>query len=222
MDLTTTGWAGICRICTSSRNDQRNKSEPNTKSMKNIVLFGPPGAGKGTQAVLLKDKYNLVHISTGDVFRYNIKNETELGKLAKSYIDNGDLVPDEVTIDMLKAEVNSNPDAEGFIFDGFPRTESQAISLDAFLNEKNESINGMVALEVPEDLLVERILNRGKTSGRADDQDVEKIKNRFQEYETKTSILKEYYQNQNKYFGIDGVGSIEEITARLEKVFDNL
>lgn len=222
MDLITTGWAGICRICISSRNDQRNKSEPNTKSMKNIVLFGPPGAGKGTQAVLLKDKYNLVHISTGDVFRFNIKNETELGKLAKSYIDNGDLVPDEVTIDMLKAEVNSNPDAEGFIFDGFPRTESQAISLDAFLNEKNESINGMVALEVPEDLLVERILNRGKTSGRADDQDVEKIKNRFQEYETKTSILKEYYQNQNKYFGIDGVGSIEEITSRLEKVFDNL
>jgi len=222
MDLITMGWAGICRICTSSRNDQINKSELNTKSMKNIVLFGPPGAGKGTQAVLLKDKYNLVHISTGDVFRYNIKNETELGKLAKSYIDNGDLVPDEVTINMLKAEVNNNPDAEGFIFDGFPRTESQAVSLDAFLNDKNESINGMVALEVPEDLLVERILNRGKTSGRADDQDVEKIKNRFQEYETKTSILKEYYQNQNKYFGIDGVGSIEEITSRLEKVFDNL
>jgi len=222
MDLISTGWAGICRICTSSRNDQINKSELNTKSMKNIVLFGPPGAGKGTQAVLLKDKYNLVHISTGDVFRYNIKNETELGKLAKSYIDNGDLVPDEVTINMLKAEVNNNPDAEGFIFDGFPRTESQAVSLDAFLNDKNESINGMVALEVPEDLLVERILNRGKTSGRADDQDVEKIKNRFQEYETKTSILKEYYQNQNKYFGIDGVGSIEEITSRLEKVFDNL
>ncbi len=190
--------------------------------MKNIVLFGPPGAGKGTQAALLKDKYNLIHISTGDVFRYNIKNETELGKLAKSYIDNGDLVPDEVTIDMLKAEVDSNPDANGFIFDGFPRTESQAVSLDAFLKEKNESINGMVALEVPEDLLVERILNRGKTSGRADDQDVEKIKNRFQEYETKTSVLKEYYQNQNKYFGIDGVGSIEDITSRLEKVFDNL
>ena len=148
--------------------------------------------------------------------------EDKDGKLAKSYIDNGDLVPDEVTIDMLKAEVDSNPDANGFIFDGFPRTESQAVSLDAFLKEKNESINGMVALEVPEDLLVERILNRGKTIGRADDQDVEKIKNRFQEYETKTSILKEYYQNQNKYFGIDGVGSIEDITSRLEKVFDNL
>src|SRR5210317_1192200 len=190
--------------------------------MKNIVLFGPPGAGKGTQAVVLKDRYDLVHISTGDVFRFNIKNETELGKLAKSYIDNGDLVPDEVTIDMLKAEVNSNPDAEGFIFDGFPRTESQAISLDAFLNEKNESINGMVALEVPEDLLVERILNRGKTSGRADDQDVEKIRTRFNEYNTKTAVLKTYYQKQNKYFGVDGVGSIEEITARLSSIFDTL
>lgn len=190
--------------------------------MKNIVLFGPPGAGKGTQATLLKDKYNLVHISTGDVFRYNIKNETELGKLAKSYIDNGDLVPDEVTIDMLKAEVDNNPEARGFIFDGFPRTESQAVSLDEFLGEKNEGINGMVALEVPESLLVERLLNRGKTSGRADDQDVEKIRNRFQEYETKTAVLKDYYQKQNKYFGVDGVGSIDEITARLEKVFDQL
>lgn len=190
--------------------------------MKNIVLFGPPGAGKGTQAEFLKTKYNLIHISTGDVFRYNIKNETELGLLAKSYMDNGDLVPDEVTIDMLKAEVNSNPDANGFIFDGFPRTESQAKSLDEFLTMKGSAINGMVALEVPENLLVERLLNRGKTSGRADDQDESKIRNRFNEYETKTAILKNYYQNQNKYFGVDGVGSINEITLRLEKVIDKL
>ncbi len=200
----------------------KNKERKNLNSMKTIVLFGPPGAGKGTQAVLLKDKYKLVHISTGDVFRYNIKNQTELGKLAKSYIDNGDLVPDEVTIDMLKAEVNNNPGANGFIFDGFPRTESQAQALDAFLEEKNEGINGMVALEVPEDLLIERILNRGKTSGRADDQDVEKIRNRFQEYESKTAVLKDYYQKQDKYFGVDGVGRIEDITSRLEKVFDQL
>jgi adenylate kinase len=190
--------------------------------MKNIVLFGPPGAGKGTQADFLKTKYNLIHISTGDVFRYNIKNETELGLLAKSFMDKGDLVPDEVTIDMLKAEVNNNPEAKGFIFDGFPRTESQAESLDAFLTEKNTGIDGMIALEVPENLLVERLLNRGKTSGRSDDQDENKIRNRFNEYETKTAILKNYYQNQNKYFGVDGVGSINDITLRLEKVIDKL
>ena len=190
--------------------------------MKNIVLFGPPGAGKGTQADLLKNKYNLIHISTGDVFRFNIKNKTELGMLAKSYMDNGNLVPDQVTIDMLKAEVNNNPNANGFIFDGFPRTESQAVSLDEFLKEKNTGISGMVALEVPENLLVERLLNRGKTSGRPDDQDESKIRNRFNEYESKTAILKEYYQRQNKYFGIDGVGSINDITARLEEVINKL
>lgn len=191
-------------------------------TMTNIVLFGPPGAGKGTQADLLKEKYNLVHISTGDVFRYNIKNETELGKLAKTYMDGGNLVPDEVTIEMLKAEVEKNSTAKGFIFDGFPRTESQAAALDAFLEEKGESISGMVALEVPEDLLVERLLERGKTSGRSDDQDENKIRNRFNEYNTKTAILKDYFQAQNKYFGANGVGTIPEITARLSSIFDTL
>jgi len=190
--------------------------------MKNIVLFGPPGSGKGTQAEVLKDKYNLVHISTGDVFRYNIKNETSLGKLAKSYMDDGNLVPDEVTIDMLKAEVDKNREADGFIFDGFPRTVSQAKALDTFLKEKDETINGMVALEVAEDLLVERLLNRGLTSGRPDDQDVSKIRNRFNEYQTKTAILQDYYDAQNKYFGVDGVGSIEDITVRISQVIDKL
>lgn len=190
--------------------------------MKNIVLFGPPGAGKGTQAELLKEKYQLAHISTGDVFRYNIKNKTELGVLAKTYIDAGDLVPDEVTINMLKEEVDKHADANGIIFDGFPRTESQAKALDEFLAEKNEQINGMVALEVPEDLLVARILERGKTSGRSDDTDEEKIRNRFNEYNTKTAILKDYYEAQGNFYGVNGVGSIEEITQRLSEVFDKL
>ena len=190
--------------------------------MKNIVLFGPPGAGKGTQATLLKEKYQLVHISTGDVFRYNIKNETDLGVLAKTFMDKGDLVPDEVTINMLEAEVDKNADANGFIFDGFPRTESQAEALDIFLEKKGEKINGMVALEVSEDLLVGRLLERGKTSGRSDDTDESKIRNRFNEYNTKTAILKDFYEAKGNYFGVNGVGSVEEVTVRLSEVFDKL
>ena len=150
--------------------------------MKNIVLFGPPGAGKGTQAAILKDKYELKHISTGDVFRFNIKNQTELGKLAKSYMDKGNLVPDEVTINMLEAEVDKNPDAKGFIFDGFPRTTSQAEALDAFLSGRNEQINGMIALEVPEVELKIRLAERGKTSERPDDADPKVIQNRIDTY----------------------------------------
>ncbi|MBE9576516.1 MULTISPECIES: adenylate kinase [Flavobacterium] len=188
--------------------------------MINIVLFGKPGAGKGTQADFLKHKYNLVHLSTGDIFRFNMKNDTELGKLAKSYIDNGDLVPDEVTINMLQDEVEKNPQAKGFLFDGFPRTIAQAEALDKFLAGKNQEITATVALEANDEILVQRLLERGKTSGRADDQDEEKIRNRYQEYNEKTAPLMDYYKAQHKFYAVDGIGTIEEVTERLSLVLD--
>ena len=193
-----------------------------TKKMTNIVLFGPPGAGKGTQAEVLKVKYQLVHISTGDVFRYNIKNQTELGALAKSFMDKGHLVPDGVTIKMLKAEVEKNPEANGFVFDGFPRTAAQAEALAILMEEKSSQINAMVALEVDDEVLVGRLLERGKTSGRADDADEAIIRERVAEYYRKTDILKDFYKAKDRYFGVNGVGTIQEITARLSEVFDRL
>ena len=191
-------------------------------TMTNLVLFGKPGAGKGTQAAFLKDKYNLVHISTGDIFRYNIKNETKLGKLAQSYMDKGDLVPDEVTIQMLQEEVEKNPNAEGFIFDGFPRTFAQAEALDAFLTSKGMRIHGTLALEADDEVLIKRLLERGKVSGRTDDQDEEKIRNRFTEYNEKTAPLIAFYQAQGKYHPINGIGTIEEITTRLSETIDKI
>jgi len=193
-----------------------------TQHMKNIVLFGPPGAGKGTQANFLKEKYNLVHISTGDVFRFNIKNKTALGTLAKSFMDKGELVPDQVTIDMLNAEVEKNAGAKGFIFDGFPRTNAQAEALDKLMDTKDSQINAMIALEVEDEVLVERLLERGKSSGRADDADESIIRNRIKEYYTKTAILKDYYSAQNKYFGVDGFGNVQDITERLCVSIDKL
>ncbi len=191
-------------------------------TMINIVLFGKPGAGKGTQAEFLKEKYNLVHLSTGDIFRFNIKNDTELGQLAKSYMDKGDLVPDEVTIKMLQDEVEKNPNAKGFLFDGFPRTIAQADALDAFLKTKNWEVTATVALEADDEILVQRLLERGKTSGRADDQDEEKIRNRYQEYNEKTAPLIDYYKAQNKFHSVNGIGSIVEVTERLSAVIDKL
>jgi adenylate kinase len=190
--------------------------------MINIVLFGKPGAGKGTQAEFLKEKYNLTHISTGDVFRYNLKNDTELGKQARAFMDAGDLVPDELTIKMLQDEVEKNMQSRGFLFDGFPRTIAQADALDAFLKTKDWEVTGTVALEADDAVLVERILERGKTSGRIDDQDEEKIRNRYQEYNEKTAPLMEYYKAQNKFFPVNGIGSIAEITERLSTVIDGL
>jgi adenylate kinase len=185
--------------------------------MLNIVLFGPPGAGKGTQAQYLTEHYQLIHLSTGDIFRYNIKNGTELGKLAKGYMDEGQLVPDEVTIKMLQSEVDRHEAANGFIFDGFPRTVEQAKALDNFLSDKSWTIDHVPALEVPDEELVNRLLNRGKTSGRSDDQNEEVIWKRIGEYNDKTAPLKNYYEESGKLRHIDGVGSIEEIFGRLKE-----
>ena len=190
--------------------------------MFNIVIFGKPGSGKGTQANFLKEKYNLYHISTGDLFRKNISNQTKLGVEAKSYLDNGDLVPDSVTIKMLENEVLSNKEVNGYIFDGFPRTLNQAESLDDFLSSINLKINATIALDVNEDELITRLLDRGKTTNRSDDQDIEKIKNRFNEYNTKTSILINFYSKQEKFFSVDGKGSINDITSRLFGLVDSL
>ena len=192
------------------------------QSMINLVLFGKPGAGKGTQAAFLKDKYDLKHISTGDVFRYNMKNGTELGKLAQSYIDKGDLVPDEVTIKMLQEEVEKAADASGFIFDGFPRTAAQAEALDNFLESKDLKIHATIALEADDEVLIGRLLERGKVSGRSDDQDEAKIRNRFEEYNRKTAPLKAFYQKQGKFHSVNGVGEIAEITERLSRVIESL
>ena len=189
--------------------------------MINLILFGKPGCGKGTQAEFIKNKYDLVHISTGIVFRHNISMQTELGLIAKSYMDKGDLVPDEVTIKMLESEVNNHPNAKGFIFDGFPRTTVQAEILDQFLITLKLSISMTIALEVDENLLIERLISRGKDSGRSDDQDRTKIQNRFDEYNNKTSPLINYYQTQNKFFEVDGVGDIDEISSRIFNTIDN-
>lgn len=190
--------------------------------MINIVLFGKPGAGKGTQADFLKAKYQLFHISTGDLFRHHISNKTELGTMAQSFMDKGDLVPDQVTIDMLKDAVENHPDARGFIFDGFPRTTKQAQALDQLLKEKSMQISATMALEADDDILVARLLNRGKTSGRSDDQDEEKIRNRFEEYNNKTAPLRDFYTAQGKFHSVNGIGSIEEITQRLTTLIDGL
>ena len=190
--------------------------------MFNVVIFGKPGSGKGTQANFLKDKYDLYHISTGDLFRKNILNETDLGIEAKSFLDNGDLVPDIVTIKMLENEVTENKGVKGFIFDGFPRTLNQAESLDIFLESVNQKINATIALEVDEDELTTRLLDRGKTTNRSDDQDIQKIKNRFNEYNNKTSVLINFYQKQSKFYSVNGHGSVEDITLRLFNLVDSL
>lgn len=183
--------------------------------MLNIVLFGAPGAGKGTQADFLIEKFNLIHLSTGDLLRSQIAAKTELGMEAKGLIDKGFLVPDSIVIGMIKSKLQENIDANGYVFDGFPRTVEQALALDVLLEEIGTFVSGMLCLCVDKQELINRILSRGKTSGRVDDQDVSIIKNRIRVYHEKTDPLRNYYSAQNKYYKIDGMGSVEEIAQRL-------
>lgn len=190
--------------------------------MLNIVLFGPPGAGKGTQAEKLVQKYKLVHLSTGDILRGELKAETTLGKEARKFMEKGELVPDSVVIGMIEAKIDSNSSATGFIFDGFPRTTAQAEALDKMLEKKKTPINLMLALNVERQELINRLLLRGKDSGRADDQDQSIIENRIKVYNSETSPVISFYEKQNKYKSIDGIGSIEQIFDRLCLAIDSV
>lgn len=190
--------------------------------MLNLVLFGPPGAGKGTQAEFLIDSFGLIHLSTGDLLRSEIADGTELGLKAKSFMDKGELVPDEVVIGMIKSKLDNNRDAKGFIFDGFPRTVDQAKTLDSLLNDNGTPMSGMLCLEVEKEELINRLLNRGKISGRADDQNQKVIENRITVYNEKTLPIIEYFKPQKKHFGINGMGSIEDIAERIKAVVEKL
>lgn len=188
--------------------------------MLNLVLFGPPGAGKGTQSQKLIEKYGLIHLSTGDLLRGEISNGTELGLEAKKLMDEGILVPDAVVIGMISNKLDANKDAIGFIFDGFPRTVGQAAALDNLLTSKNEQISGMIALEVNDDELLKRLLLRGQDSGRPDDANPEVISKRIKEYNDKTAPVADFYKKQNKYYNVNGIGSVSEIFVAICAIID--
>ena len=190
--------------------------------MLNIVLFGPPGAGKGSQSEKVLKKYNLVHLSTGDLFRLHLNNETALGLEAKKYMNKGDLVPDEIVIGMVEDKINKSSNVIGFVFDGFPRTINQAIALDNMLEKKNIPIKQMIALKVDEKELIKRIQNRAKTSGREDDKSIDKINNRIQVYNQETKPVADYYKKHDKYSEVDGIGEIDEIFIKLCSKIDDL
>lgn len=190
--------------------------------MLNLVLFGPPGAGKGTQSALLIKRFGLMHLSTGDLLRAEITAGTALGLEAKTLMDKGILVPDAVVIGMIASRMEQNPDAKGFIFDGFPRTTAQAEALDNLLSDKGTLIHLMIALEVEDEELTRRLLLRGKESGRPDDQDESIIRQRVNEYNAKTLPLKSYYQAQGKFTGVSGIGSIEEIFGSICQVVEGV
>ncbi len=190
--------------------------------MKNIVLFGPPGAGKGTQAKKIVEKYGFVHLSTGDMFRNELKNNTPVGQKAKTYMDKGELVPDSIILEMVENFVKNNMNDKGFIFDGFPRTLSQAEGLDEIITKHDTAINGMIEISVDDEEIINRITKRAELEGREDDKNVEVIKNRINVYNREKDSVKEYYQKQNKYYKIDGIGTIDEIFDRLCSIIDNI
>jgi adenylate kinase len=187
--------------------------------MFNIVIFGPPGAGKGTQSKLIIDKYKLMHLSTGDILRAEIAGNTDLGTEAKKLIEKGELVPDDMVIKMVKNKIDNNTDQKGFIFDGFPRTSEQAEALDGILSEKGTSVSVMISLEVQEDELVDRLLKRAVEEGRADD-NIDVIKNRIKVYNEVTSQVADYYSKKNRYRSVVGTGSVEEIFERICTVIE--
>ncbi len=191
-------------------------------TMLNLILFGPPGSGKGTQAAKLVEKYGLVHVSTGDLFRYEMSNDTELGIKAKEYMSRGELVPDEVTVGMLKNRVDQESDPKGFIFDGFPRTTPQAEALDHLLEDRGTSVTGLIAMEVDDQEIIDRILNRGKTSGRPDDNDTDIIRNRIDVYRAETTPVFDYYSAKGRAKTVSGIGSIDEIFDRLCSEIDSI
>jgi adenylate kinase len=189
--------------------------------MFNIILFGPPGSGKGTQSEKLIEAYGLVHLSTGDILRSEIAKATALGLEAKSLMDQGQLVPDAVVIGMIRSALDNNPQAKGFLFDGFPRTEAQSVALDALLQQKNTAIGVVLALEVSKDELVKRLLNRGLTSGRSDDTNEAIISNRIAEYQNKTTVVANYYRQFNKVVTIKGEGTVNDIFSALASEIDS-
>jgi adenylate kinase len=190
--------------------------------MVNIILFGPPGSGKGTQSANLIAKFGLIHLSTGDLLRSEIEGKTPLGLEARKVMDQGLLVPDEVVIGMISSKLDANPEARGFIFDGFPRTTAQAEALDKLLALKKTSISNVLALEVPEDELIQRLLNRGATSGRSDDANEEVIRARIVEYHNKTAPVADHYARYSKFKKIKGEGTVDEIFERLSKEIEHL
>jgi len=190
--------------------------------MVNLILFGPPGSGKGTQSANIIQKYGLIHLSTGDLLRSEIGDKTPLGLEAKKFMDQGLLVPDEVVIGMISSKLEANPEARGFIFDGFPRTTAQAEALDKLLSLKKTAISVVLSLEVPEDALIKRLLNRGLTSGRSDDASEEVVKARIVEYHNKTAPVADHYAKFGKFKKVKGDGTEEEVFELLSKEMDEL